>query len=53
VVAEGAESLEHVRILREQSCDLVQGFFYSRPLPADEFEAILRQGFLYDSPDLT
>ncbi|MBF0256184.1 MAG: EAL domain-containing protein [Gammaproteobacteria bacterium] len=49
VVAEGAESLEHVQLLREQSCDLVQGFFYSRPLPADEFEAILRRGFLYDS----
>jgi diguanylate cyclase (GGDEF)-like protein len=49
VVAEGAESLEHVQKLREQSCDLVQGFFFSRPLPPEEFELILKQGFLYDS----
>ncbi|MEO5342799.1 MAG: sensor domain-containing phosphodiesterase [Gammaproteobacteria bacterium SHHR-1] len=49
VVAEGAESLEHIDILRGQSCDLVQGFFYSRPLPPDEFERILSRGFLYDN----
>jgi EAL domain-containing protein (putative c-di-GMP-specific phosphodiesterase class I) len=48
VVAEGAESLEHVKILRDKGCDLVQGFYFSRPLPADEFEKILEAGYLYD-----
>jgi diguanylate cyclase len=48
VVAEGAESLEHVKILRDKGCDLVQGFYFSRPLPADEFEKILELGYLYD-----
>jgi len=49
VVAEGAESIEHIELLRAQGCDLVQGFFFSRPVPAEEFENILRQGYLYDS----
>ena len=48
VVAEGAESLEHVKILRDKGCDLVQGFYFSRPLPAEEFEKILEAGYLYD-----
>lgn len=48
VVAEGAESLEHVQLLRQKGCDQVQGFFFSRPLPAEEFEKILREGYLYD-----
>jgi len=48
VVAEGAESIEHVRLLREQSCDLVQGFYYSRAVPADELEQILAVRYLYD-----
>jgi len=49
VVAEGAESIEHVQLLRAQGCNLVQGFFFSRPVPAEEFERILEQGYLYDS----
>ncbi len=48
VVAEGAESIEHVNILRDKGCDLVQGFFFSRPVPAEEFEKILEVGYLYD-----
>lgn len=48
VVAEGAENIEHIQFLRNQGCDLVQGFFYSRPLPADEFEKKLANGYLYD-----
>jgi len=49
VVAEGAENIEHIQFLRDQGCDLVQGFFYSRPLPADEFEQKLANGYLYDN----
>lgn len=44
VVAEGAETAEHINFLTEQGCGTVQGFFYSRPLPADEFEQMLRRG---------
>ena len=42
VVAEGAEVLEHVQFLRDNGCDSIQGFFYSKPLDAKEFEAKLR-----------
>jgi diguanylate cyclase (GGDEF)-like protein/PAS domain S-box-containing protein len=42
VVAEGVESAEQVRILRELKYDLMQGYFYSKPLPAAEFEAWLK-----------
>lgn len=44
VVAEGAETVEHIKFLTEQGCGTVQGFFYSRPLPAAEFEVMLRRG---------
>lgn len=37
VTAEGVETQEHVDLLREHNCDYIQGYFYSRPLPATEF----------------
>lgn len=37
VVAEGVEQLEQLKYLRKHNCDVVQGYYYSRPLPADEF----------------
>jgi EAL domain-containing protein (putative c-di-GMP-specific phosphodiesterase class I) len=44
VVAEGAEVIEQIEFLKEQGCDMVQGFFYSKPLPAEEFAILLRDG---------
>ena len=44
IVAEGAEEIEQIDFLRQHGCDLVQGFFYSKPLPAEEFAVILRDG---------
>ncbi len=41
VVAEGAEIAEHIMFLRNNGCDTVQGFYYSRPVPAEEFERML------------
>ena len=37
VVAEGVETDNQLRLLRDAGCDLVQGYYFSRPLPADEF----------------
>jgi len=37
IVAEGAENLEQVKLLRGMGCDIVQGYYYSRPIPFDEF----------------
>lgn len=37
VVAEGVETEEQLAILKGQGCDIVQGYYYSRPLPSDDF----------------
>ncbi|MFT3721357.1 EAL domain-containing protein [Pseudorhodoferax sp.] len=44
VIAEGVETAEHCRLLREQGCDQIQGYYIGRPVPAAEFEALLRKG---------
>ena len=38
VVAEGVETEGQLNLLRNAGCDLVQGYYFSHPLPADEFE---------------
>ena len=38
IVAEGIESREQVDFLTEQECDLIQGYFFARPMPVAEFE---------------
>ena len=42
VIAEGVETLEHLLFLREKGCDLMQGYFFSRPIPADDFSKLLQ-----------
>jgi diguanylate cyclase (GGDEF)-like protein len=44
VVAEGVESLEQHLRLRSLGCHLAQGYFYSKPLAAEEVEPLLRTG---------
>lgn len=39
VVAEGVEREEQYRVLRDLECDEYQGFYFSKPLPPEEFEA--------------
>ena len=42
-VAEGVETAEQLNLLRSMECDQIQGYFFSRPLPADEFLAYYRE----------
>ncbi len=37
VIAEGVEEKEQLEYLREHDCDVIQGYYYTRPLPAEEF----------------
>jgi diguanylate cyclase (GGDEF)-like protein len=46
VVAEGAEVKEQVEFLHRHGCHVVQGYYYSRPLPADDFALLLRNGLV-------
>ena len=39
VVAEGVETAKEYKIVRTLGCDLVQGFFIAKPMPAEEFRA--------------
>ena len=41
VVAEGVETEESLNFLKKKKCQVAQGFFFSRPLPVDEFEKLL------------
>lgn len=41
VIAEGVERREQFEALRGRGCDIAQGFFFSPPLPPDEFLALL------------
>lgn len=41
VVAEGVETEAHLNFLTEHGCDYIQGYYFSKPLPEDEFEKLL------------
>lgn len=43
VIAEGVETEEQMDVLRTMGCDVVQGYFFSKPVPAAEFEAFILQ----------
>jgi len=44
VVAEGIETREQADFLLAHGCSIQQGFLFSRPLPVERFEALLRSG---------
>jgi diguanylate cyclase (GGDEF)-like protein len=46
VVAEGVETLEQLRILQALSCDEVQGYLISKPVPASEVPSLMLKRFL-------
>ncbi|MEG1956842.1 MAG: EAL domain-containing protein, partial [Lachnospiraceae bacterium] len=42
-VAEGVEHLQQVTMLRRLNCDYIQGYYFARPMPINEFEQLFFQ----------
>jgi diguanylate cyclase (GGDEF)-like protein/PAS domain S-box-containing protein len=43
-VAEGVETIEQLNYLKDHDCDEIQGYYFSKPLPAEEFEELMKEG---------
>lgn len=43
LVAEGVEEAEQVETLREMGCSIIQGYYFSKPVPPEEFEKFIRK----------
>ena len=50
LLAEGVETKEQVDLLQSIGCDQVQGYYYAKPMPAEEFFELLKK---QNSPDKT
>lgn len=48
VVAEGVETEQQLSILREEKCNIVQGYLLSRPLPVSEYEALIDEDLIIE-----
>ena len=44
VIAEGVETEEQLEFLKEQNCNEMQGYLFSKPIKAEEFEMLLKEG---------
>ncbi|MBW3510912.1 EAL domain-containing protein [Janthinobacterium sp. NKUCC06_STL] len=51
VIAEGVENDAQLAYLRRHGCDEMQGYYFSRPVPHEEFEQMLMKGQLLQAPE--
>jgi diguanylate cyclase (GGDEF)-like protein/PAS domain S-box-containing protein len=49
VIAEGVETVDQLRFLHANDCDQIQGFYFSKPLSADDFAEHLKSGIPHKS----
>ncbi len=52
VIAEGVETIGQLAFLVMHECDEIQGYYYARPLPADEIDVLLAQPRLLQLPEV-
>ena len=45
MIAEGVETLEQAEFLHNQGCSLMQGYYFYKPMPVENFERITNEGF--------
>jgi EAL domain-containing protein (putative c-di-GMP-specific phosphodiesterase class I) len=50
VLAEGVENAEQLAFLRQHGCDMYQGYFCSKPVPASDFMKLLLNGLSSSTP---
>lgn len=43
VIAEGVETKEHVELLQEIGCDYAQGYYFSKPIPIEEYDRMVQK----------
>lgn len=43
VIAEGVETKEQVQMLQEMGCDIIQGYYYAKPMPVTSFEKFIEE----------
>lgn len=41
LIAEGVETREQVEMLKQMGCDQVQGYYYAKPMPEEDFYRLL------------
>ena len=51
VIAEGVETKEQLDFLKSIGCHVIQGYYYSRPLPIEEFEEFMKDKKCADIDD--
>ena len=49
IIAEGVENKEQRDFIVENGCENIQGYYYSKPIPTDEIETLLKNGFNKES----
>lgn len=43
VLAEGVETMQQKEFLKESNCDMIQGYYYAKPMPIENFETYLEK----------
>jgi predicted signal transduction protein with EAL and GGDEF domain len=51
IIAEGVEDVDQVSLLRDNGADILQGYHFSRPIPAIEFEELVARTTAYPMPE--